>query len=135
MKDFLCVKRHTRWLIAVGPRRWSDRWSAAPPWPWTRLHPSPHRCILGKGGKAISTDPPRVPPARRSPQSYLCKDPGRYGPSDQSARCLCVLGPAPFLLRRLLSAEHLKGHTSTSISQRIILFLSHQRQKTAPTRQ
>lgn len=43
----------------------------------------------------------------------LCKDPGRCGPSDQSARCLFVLCPAPFLLHLLLSAEHLQDNDSS----------------------
>lgn len=60
-------------------------------------------CHFEKQGATVS--------AAKRRAADLCKDPARCGPSDQSARCPVVLGPAPFLRRLLLSAEHLQDNT------------------------
>lgn len=79
-------------------------------------------CHFEKQGATVS--------AAKRRAADLCKDPARCGPSDQSARCLVVLGPAPFLLLRLLlSAEHLQDNTF-----RLLVFQNHGPQTTHNTR-
>lgn len=78
-------------------------------------------CHFEKQGATVS--------AARRRAADLCKDPARCGPSDQSARCLVVLGPAPFRLRLLLSAEHLQDNTF-----RLLVFQNRGPQTTHNTR-